>query len=387
LLTTSQDFLAAKIPPVPQRRATSPARSSFTLFPTSQPSKAAEILGTQNYSRGPSPLLRSNTLPAESPSQELPLQPPRAIPNNNSVTSFQSLPIGNVFSQQSHTPRSSSLSSRFDDKPLPAIKPEPEPESSASLQNSTKDSSPKPPNIPQSQSQIPTSKSQQNLKQRSSPLKNERHVQERGQQERSQQEKTHEENVKQELVHREKRRQEQMHHEKKDQSQLHHPKQKPRPSRPNLTIKTTPTPLPRPTLKERPVRSSSIPISEESIPKIVTDEPGMTMSPSPLSSGSMSAVTPRPTQRLPQPARSKSSKAGKKEATTNGETQIIQFSTARSVSVSKGKRQMLVPIGSRVDHFDSNERFVDRKALTPTITEVGYGHRPAKSQQLQIESL
>ncbi|KAJ5600868.1 hypothetical protein N7450_001935 [Penicillium hetheringtonii] len=380
----NSDFLAAKIPLVPQRRATSPARSSFTLFPTSQPSKAAEILGTQNYSRGPKPLLRSNTLPVESPSQELPLQPPRVIPNNNSVTSFQSLPIGS-----SHTPRSSSLSSPFDDKPLPAIKPEPEPESSASLEKSTKDSSPKPSNIPQSQSQIPTSKSQQNPKQRSSPLKNERHVQERGQQERgAQQEKTREENVKQESVHREKRRQELMHHEKNDQSQLHHHKQKSRPSRPNLTIKTTtPTPLPRPTLKERPVRSSSIPISEESMPRIVTDAPGMTMSPSPLSSGSMSAITPQPTQRLPQPARSKSSKAGKKEATTNGETQIIQFSTARSVSVSKGKRQMLVPIGSRVNHFDSNERFVDRKALTPTITEVGYGHRPAKSQQLQIESL
>ncbi|KAJ5979708.1 hypothetical protein N7481_007006 [Penicillium waksmanii] len=126
----NSDFLAAKVPPVPQRRATSPARSSFTLFPTSQPSKAAQILGTQNFSRGPSPLLRSNTLPVESPSQASPMEPPRAIHNNNSVSSFESLPIANVF-QRSHTPRSSTASSRYDDKPLPAIKPEPETEPSS----------------------------------------------------------------------------------------------------------------------------------------------------------------------------------------------------------------------------------------------------------------
>ena len=34
---------------MPQRRATSPAQSSFTLFPTSQPSKAAQVLGTHNF--------------------------------------------------------------------------------------------------------------------------------------------------------------------------------------------------------------------------------------------------------------------------------------------------------------------------------------------------
>jgi hypothetical protein len=67
----------------------------------------------------------------------------------------------------------------------------------------------------------------------------------------------------------------------------------------------------------------------------------------------------------------------------------IEVSTARSISVKRGKgaRQMLVPIGSRVDHFNTNERFVDRKTLTPRITDVHGGHKHAKSQELQIESV
>ena len=68
---------------------------------------------------------------------------------------------------------------------------------------------------------------------------------------------------------------------------------------------------------------------------------------------------------------------------------IIEVSTARSISVKRGKgaRQMLVPIGSRVDNLNSTERFVDRKTLTPCITDVHYGHKHAKSQELQIESV
>ncbi|KAJ5773710.1 hypothetical protein N7457_008606 [Penicillium paradoxum] len=109
-------------PPMPQRRATSPGRSSFTVFPTSQPSKAAEILGTQNFSRGPTPLVRANTLPIESPSKMLP-QLPHHFAHADSVSSFESPVIPKIFSESSSTPKPSSSY----DKPLPAIKPEQQP--------------------------------------------------------------------------------------------------------------------------------------------------------------------------------------------------------------------------------------------------------------------
>lgn len=66
---------------------------------------------------------------------------------------------------------------------------------------------------------------------------------------------------------------------------------------------------------------------------------------------------------------------------------MIEVSIARSISVSKGKRQMLVPIGSRMAQFGTNERFVDRKALIPRVADAQFGHRHAISQELQIESL
>lgn len=65
----------------------------------------------------------------------------------------------------------------------------------------------------------------------------------------------------------------------------------------------------------------------------------------------------------------------------------IEVSTARSISVKRSKRQMLVPIGARSDHLGANERFGEGRALTPTITDVRHGHKHAVSQELQIESL
>lgn len=47
---------------------------------------------------------------------------------------------------------------------------------------------------------------------------------------------------------------------------------------------------------------------------------------------------------------------------------------------------MLVPIGSRVDHFSADERFVDRQALVPLVMDA-HGHRHVVSQELRIESL
>lgn len=66
-------------------------------------------------------------------------------------------------------------------------------------------------------------------------------------------------------------------------------------------------------------------------------------------------------------------------------TSAVQLSTARSVSVSKGKKQMLVPVGSRIDQIHAHERYVDRRgALTPQISG---GHKYQVSQELQIESV
>lgn len=48
---------------------------------------------------------------------------------------------------------------------------------------------------------------------------------------------------------------------------------------------------------------------------------------------------------------------------------------------------MLVPIGARVDNLHANERFIERRPMTPQIMDVSYGHKHAVSQELQIESL
>ncbi|PYI03095.1 hypothetical protein BO78DRAFT_208001 [Aspergillus sclerotiicarbonarius CBS 121057] len=75
---TLQDISApapeVDIPPTPElepprRRSTSPTRSkspNFTLFPSTQVSKASKVLGSQNLPRGPSPMHKSQTSLAES---------------------------------------------------------------------------------------------------------------------------------------------------------------------------------------------------------------------------------------------------------------------------------------------------------------------------------
>lgn len=73
------------------------------------------------------------------------------------------------------------------------------------------------------------------------------------------------------------------------------------------------------------------------------------------------------------------------------ETQVViprvEVSVARSVSVSRAKRHVLVPVGNRVDQLDAEERIVQRRALTPQITDAHRGHRPGVSQELRIECL
>ncbi|KAL3481439.1 hypothetical protein BJX99DRAFT_219011 [Aspergillus californicus] len=63
----------------------------------------------------------------------------------------------------------------------------------------------------------------------------------------------------------------------------------------------------------------------------------------------------------------------------------IEVSIARSVSVSKGKRQMLVPVRTRPGQFNINERLVPRQARTPQVMGGQSGHRPGFSQDVHIE--
>lgn len=65
----------------------------------------------------------------------------------------------------------------------------------------------------------------------------------------------------------------------------------------------------------------------------------------------------------------------------------IEVSVARSVSVSKGKKQVIVPVKPRANQWNSsNERLVARQAKTPTVTNPQYGHRPGLSQDVRIET-
>ncbi|KAL4900838.1 hypothetical protein BDW74DRAFT_170601 [Aspergillus multicolor] len=66
----------------------------------------------------------------------------------------------------------------------------------------------------------------------------------------------------------------------------------------------------------------------------------------------------------------------------------IEVSIARSVSVSKGKGQVLVPVRARAPQLNSsNERLVVRQAKTPMVTGPAYGHRPGLSQDARIETI
>ncbi|KAJ5726951.1 hypothetical protein N7493_005978 [Penicillium malachiteum] len=357
---SAQDFLSAKLPPVPKRRATSPARSSFTLFPTPQHTKP---LGVQNFSRGPSALNRSNTLPVESPSKPS-MEHPRPFHNNNSLSSFESPVIANLFSERSNTPQSSSPLTRKDDKPLPAIKPEP-----VTHSRSRTASSPQVPPKPK-QSEIKPEKNIQTSK--PNPVEpRSRPAQQRDisrQREISQ--------------HRQTSQQKQT-SQPRESKPSHNPEQS-RPTRPSLTVKTKlealPAPPPAPPAK---VKSSSQPASpavpakdlpKELVPRIssaaIVASP-LSMTSSPLTKFASPVITER--------------EINSPRLRTNKKLPKIEVSTARSISVSKGKKQVIVPISARVEQ-SPNERFVDRRAMTPTITDA-HGHRHVASQELQIESM
>ncbi|KAJ6115406.1 hypothetical protein N7486_001184 [Penicillium sp. IBT 16267x] len=325
---SAQDFLTAKLPPVPRRRATSPShtRSSFTLFPAAQPPKAAQALGTQNFSRGPSPLLRSNTLPVSPKASPSVRDLPRP-PNNNSLSSFGSPVIPKLVSGGSNTPVSAN-SYRREDKPLPPIKPEPPVARSRTVS-------------PQVQLPQPRrTQSDRNIKSANQATPPERSTTEPI-----------------------------------------------RSVRPNLKVQTELRGPPTPA-KDRIIPKSASALSAKITPRKQSSRimsPALVQSPMEIKSSPAKEIKSSPAKVL-QPVvteREISSPISKPRKKASK----IEVSTARSISVSKGKRQMLVPIGTRVERLIPNERFIERRAMTPTITGVQYGHRHGISQELQIESM
>ncbi|KAJ5835312.1 hypothetical protein N7447_001338 [Penicillium robsamsonii] len=329
-------------PPMPQRRATSPARSSFTLFPASQPSKAAQVLGTQNFSRGPSPLVRANTLPTESPSK---MPPPQLHHGSNmgSMSSFESPVIPKLFTERSNTPRSSSSY----DKPLPAIKPESQ---TAQLQKSAQ---------PEKENSIPAEDSATAERPTAQYYCNKTGKQPRV---TSPENKTkHQPNTTSN------------HHRTNDSV------------RPHLKVQTEgrPPPLAKDTLSSSSSRSSPSALNptQSKIDRI--------MSPSSASTGPKSGVSPSESTRMPFADPVGTTDTAEKEPAPGPRRPIpkVEVSIARSVSVSRAKRQVLVPIGMKIDHLNPDERVVHRRPLTPQITDAHRGHRPGVSQELRIECL
>ncbi|THC94422.1 hypothetical protein EYZ11_006090 [Aspergillus tanneri] len=65
----------------------------------------------------------------------------------------------------------------------------------------------------------------------------------------------------------------------------------------------------------------------------------------------------------------------------------VEVSIARSVSASKGRKQVIVPIKPRVDRLNPDDRTLSRKAKTPQVMDAHYGHRPGNSHDVKIETV
>ncbi|KAJ5943788.1 hypothetical protein N7516_003956 [Penicillium verrucosum] len=352
-------------PPIPQRRATSPAQSSFTLFPTSQPSKAAQGLGTYNFSRAPNPLVRANTLPAESPSK-MPGPQIHHSSNMGSLSSFESPVIPKLFSERSSTSRSSNSY----DKPLPAIRPEPQATSSP-LQKSAQ---------PEKKAPSPQKTRQQHIAQSHNIVATKPVAQPR--------------------IHPQPRK-DSLPRPTIKQSQATSPQHKTTQNKPNKTSSHRRTndsarPCLRVETEGRPQALTKLsPSTSGSSPSALNPTQSKIdriMSPSSASTGPKSAVSPADSTRMPfadavETIETIETAEEESEPEPRHPTPRIEVSTARSVSVSRAKRQVLVPIGMRIDHLDPEERVVHRRPMTPQIIDAQRGHRPGVSQELRIECL
>jgi hypothetical protein len=143
------------------------------------------------------------------------------------------------------------------------------------------------------------------------------------------------------------------------------------------------------TIKTRELHSGSDSNSVSST-ETYSDTPTVTSASSPILSPLSTTVSPsrdrnvataRTISTLPPP-RTKS------RAGDNAPIPTIEVSIARSVSVSKGKKQVIVPVRKRTPQLNSsNERLVVRQAKTPMVTAPAYGHRPGLSQDAHIETV
>ncbi|KAJ5583185.1 hypothetical protein N7535_001805 [Penicillium sp. DV-2018c] len=346
-------FLKSPAHPVPRRRATSPAQTSFTLFPPSHPSKAAQILGTQNFSRGPRPLVRANTLPIDSPSRISPKYAQQA-PAAHNVFSFGSSVI--PFSDRTSTPRSSSSY----DKPLPPIKPEQPDRQHQRVPSQKNNSSP--------QKVRPQPSAQAHKVVAAKPVTHPRNppIQPRTDSlPRTTEPKPH-------GPPPTKNTNTSHHHEPNQRPD--HPKANP-PIRVGLGLTVDSQNKPEPPAKDTPPSSASpIPPS-----KIHSAQDKIDKITSPLSA----STDPRP-DLSPSDSATLASEFSPTPAHT---TPRVEVSTARSVVVSRATQQMLVPIGGRMDHLDPRERLVQRRPLVPMVVDAQRGHRPGVSQELRIECL
>lgn len=271
-------------------------------------------------------MLRSNTLPVSPKASPSPRDLPRP-PNNNSLSSFESPVIPKLFSGGSNTPVSAN-SYRREDKPLPAIKPEPPVARSRTVSPQVQ--------VPQPR----RTQSDRNIKSAHQVVQPERSTTEPI-----------------------------------------------RPIRPNLKVQTELRGPPTPA-KDRMTPKSASALSakmttREQVSRIMS--PALVQSPLEIRSAPAKEINSSPAKAL-QPMVTEREISSPVSKPRNKATKI-EVSTARSISVSKGKRQILVPIGARMEQLNPNERLVERRAMTPTIMDVQYGHRHGISQELQIESM
>ncbi|KAJ5885461.1 hypothetical protein N7495_009971 [Penicillium taxi] len=305
----AQQFIATNNPP--RRRATSPARTNFSLFPTSQPAKAAQVLGMHNYSRKPSPLKQSSIFQRKSSSQastDGPQSILESLLDKQSATFFESPTMSNPFSDQQriNTPQSSrihtpnSISSK--DKPLPAIRGQPITIMKASSRHQV------------------------------NPV--------------VQWEKDYRHN-----------------HARNPQNQFLSP----------------PAP-PAPIKDSTPPSASSLPLPGE----ISTGPFFRTMSAELVTIGLGSNKPTSSTKPVEKEAKKQQIPAISLSRSLS--IRAEQMAVARSLSV-RGARKVLIPVGAKVDHITGDERFVERRAHTPQITDGRYRRQLAMSQELLIESI
>ncbi|GKZ33947.1 hypothetical protein AbraIFM66950_004038 [Aspergillus brasiliensis] len=152
----------------------------------------------------------------------------------------------------------------------------------------------------------------------------------------------------------------------------------------------------KPTAKE-PVRESPPPLRIDT----QMDSPRTaSCGSSTLSASSDTPVNaPRQRNEIPSPAsrqtsptsprRKPSGDANNDSNTSESENPVptVEISIARSVSVSKGKRQVLVPIRPRPDRLDPNERIGDKKGKAPQVMEADRNHLPGRSQEVLVDTI